>query len=88
MSKYLDLISLSKDAKETAALQEAAEDAAIQLDADIQAASKAKREADKALAAAKSAIPLDSNRVIIASRAVANADEDIAALKALKEELF
>jgi hypothetical protein len=87
-TKYLALISVSKDAKEAAALQERAEDANIILQADIQAAKKAKRQAERAVDAAYAAEEFNSEDILEAKRALKEVSEDLAELTELQDELF
>lgn len=85
---YLSRISKNADEKKSAQLKEAAEDAAIQLKADISAAKKAKREATKNLDSALSAIPFDSSDVLAAQAELKTVNEDIVALKAIETKYF
>lgn len=85
---YLDRISVSKEKKDQAELVQVAEDAGIQVQADISSAKKAKREAERELAATETAQPFSSEDYISAKRAVQNASEDLNDLEALRAELF
>ncbi len=87
-TSYLQRISKDADAKKKQGLKDAAEDAAIQVKADISAAKKAKREAQRDFDATLSAIPFDSAEVISAKRALKEVEEDLADLKEIEETYF
>lgn len=88
MATYLEKISVSKEKKSEAELQAQAEDAGIQVLADISAAKKAVREAERALDSATTSVPFSSEDYIEAKRAVSDAKEDLTDLNAMKTELF
>lgn len=85
---YLERISVSKEKKDQAELAQQAEDAGIQVQADISAAKKAKRECERELSAATQAVPFDSESYISAKRGVEDASKDLSDLEAMKTELF
>lgn len=85
---YLERISVSKEKKDQAELVQVAEDAGIQVQADISSAKKAKREAERELASAETRQPFDSAEYVQAKRAVKEATEDLQDLEALRNDLF
>lgn len=87
-TKYLELISKSKEAKEQEQLAEAAEYAKSQIGLDILAGKKAVREAEKAVESTVTSTPFNSDAVIRAQRTLANAKEDLAALQTIETEYF
>jgi hypothetical protein len=88
MAKYLELISVSKDAKEQAALQLEAKKAGINLQAATFQAEVRVGEAEASVAEAASRVPFNINAYVGAKRALAAAKEDLADLEATKAELF
>lgn len=87
-TKYLERISLSKEKKDAAELEAIAEDAGIQLQADISAAKKAVRSAERELDGATGAVPFDSENYIIAKRSLVDSKQDLADLNELQNDLF
>lgn len=85
---YLQRIKVDAKEKEAVELAQQAEDAGIQVQADISAAKKALRTAERDLDAAKSAIPFDSDSYIENLRAVEEAQKDLNDLNAMQKELF
>ena len=88
MSKYLERISLNKEAKEKAGFEQAAAQAKLQVQVDKFALQQAKSKAEAAVEAAKSAIPFVLNDVIQAVRTVENIQADIKAVEEIEQELF
>lgn len=87
-SQYLKLISVDAKEKEKENLATEAEDAAIQVQADISAAKKARRDAERELNGAKAARPFNSEDYITAKRNLDAATEDYDDLVAMQAELF
>lgn len=87
-TKYLGIISKSKEAKDIAAQQEQAEDAKLALQTDIQAAKKALRSAQREEAETIESLPFNSQSILQASRNVKQITEDLEDLQALETSLF
>jgi len=87
-TSYLSRISKDKETKEKELLLETAQDAKVQIDADLNAAKKELRQAKKAYEAALASVPFDTDNAISAGRDVKSLEEDVAAIEALREELF
>lgn len=88
MAKYADLIKRSKDQKEAASLELEAKKAALRVERAILDAGAQVEEAKAALTSATEANPFDIDAYIEAKRSVADAEEDLADLNALKNDLF
>lgn len=88
MATYLEKISVSKEKKSEAELAAQAEDAGIQVLADISSAKKAVRESERELDRASIANPFSSPSYIDAVRALKNAKEDLTDLQEMKSNLF
>lgn len=85
---YLSRIQVDAKEKEKAELVQQAEDAGIQVQADISAAKKALRSAEREFEAVKSASPFNSEDYISALRNLEEAKKDLSDLVAMQSELF
>lgn len=85
-AKYIDLIGSAPNAQEQ--LANSNEDALLQLQSDILATRRALTVHQSALRAAKSAVPFDTRSIMDAKGQVEATERGLAALEALKTELF
>jgi hypothetical protein len=88
MSKYLESISISDDAKKLAEFAAAERRAKLQVQIDKVALAEAKSTAEVELAKAESAVPFNLNDVVKAERKLKNIDEDIASADSIAARLF
>lgn len=88
MAKYLQLITRTKDQKSEAANKRASEEAAEQLEVDILSTKRRKGDTESKIEEAKGQVPLNAGDIIALTRQAAAYADDLAALNALKEELF
>jgi predicted nucleic acid-binding protein len=88
MAKYAELIAKSKDEKERAQQLLAAEEADLQSKKVIFDAKVAVSKAKSALEATKQTAEFDIEDVVIATRALRNAEEDLKDLETIHTELF
>lgn len=88
MSKYLERINLSKEAKSEAASKRAAAEAGQQLEVDIFATKRSISETEGKQEEAKGQVPLNAGNIISLGRTLEALNADLEALEALKKELF
>lgn len=85
---YLSYLKQNKDEKEAASAISKAQDAKVQLEADLLAAKRNARNAANAFEQAKFATPFDSSDVLSAADDLASAEADVETLQEIKEQLF
>ena len=85
---YLERITKGKEEKDKEAAIAAAQDAKIQVEADLMSAKREVSKAKSELNAAKNSIPFDSGDVLEAQRTLSEVEADVTALQSIKEELF
>jgi hypothetical protein len=88
MAKYADIISAKKEEKEIKFLSLEAKKAALKLERAILDAGAEVEEAKAELETVVALVPFDIDAVITAKRELADAEEDLADLKAIQTELF
>lgn len=88
MAKYAEIIAKSKDEKEKAQQILNAKKAGLNVERAVLDASSAVEEAKSAVEEAKAAEPFDLEAIIIATRELADAEQDLADIKAVQAELF
>lgn len=86
--KYFDLISKDEKAEAKKQLTYVAEEAAIQIQADILNARKAIAEANRRVCDAKSSKSFSSNTIVMAMNDLTDVEADLVALEAISTELF